>query len=81
MDDFDDHGNPSREGIYEIRLEDSKTPKRIDIYDHPELGLCYWDPTDRQSVELDFGGHVPAHRKPLEFIRRVSDLDTHDHDL
>lgn len=79
--DLDKGGVPTREGIYEASFEDEKGLVKLDVYAHPELGLCLWIPDERQSIEFDNGGHVPISRTRINFISRLGDLDEQSHDL
>lgn len=71
---------PETEGIYEVRGNDGEAVQ-IDVYEHPELGLCIWFPQDSQSIEFDFGGHVAISRANLDFLKRIGDLDNHEHNF
>lgn len=75
------HGTCRRGGITSTGLfaglwlaEDSGGERfEIDVYDHPELGLCVWYDDYAHGAHFCGNGHIPVGASDLRFLYPAND--------
>lgn len=59
---------PLKPGCYEVEGEHFDV---VDVYEHPELGLCVWGEDVGREIDHAFD-HIPVHNAGIHFIRMTS---------